>query len=199
MKSKIKLATALLFLLAIILILALNSCKTTKSVSKFSNDSTNIVNKDSSRTIKNATTKTTKKDSTSKSEKIDSSSVVIEFDNEDSTSTGPVVIIQKGDSTIIDPGGRKIKSTKTKKSSSQKDSTNKSSTIDSKTNSFDSTNKKESRVTTVKKKSENVSVKRGRSFIEWVITLWWLWLLIIIFFIYRHVKKNSLLPFNPPF
>lgn len=177
---------------AIILLIAtlVSSCsirKVSKSINKSLSDSSGSIYKDTFTTKKTNVKKTEKKDSTTTKESVDSSDTEVTFYDNDSTEpTGPIIIKKDSGKITIDPGGRKVKSLKTKESKTKKEKVNKSTQSESHISTQDSSGKKEETKTSLKKKTENIQVnKNAKNFF----TFWWLWLIIIVIvFIYLKSK-----------
>jgi hypothetical protein len=183
------------FLYTILFVLLLSSCSIrsiSKSIGKSKSDSITNTYKDTFSTKKAEVKKTTKKDTASQQETVDSSEVIIVFADDDSSKpSGPVVIKKDITQTTIDAGGRKIKSIKTKQTKVSKDSSGINEQTNTVTNTQDSTGKKETTTTHVKKQNEFSTLnKKGKSFVVKFLIGWWLLLLIIVMLkILKSVKK----------
>lgn len=190
-----------LLIISIILIswiLINSSCRSSK-IQKTTKDSSSVIYKDSSTLKLKDSIVLVVKDSSSKKETIDDDEYGIYFDTDDTIkATGIITIKNDSNKLSIDPGGRKIKYIKSKSLTTKKDSTGTSSSYSSVKKGIDISSNKSFAKTDVKLHEEVIS-KKGKSAIGYVLSLWWLWLLIILYFLYRYLKSNYTLPFKLPF
>lgn len=172
-------------ILAAFFTILLNSCNVVnkyRSNSKSHSDSSHVQQNDSSGISKKDST-AVKKNTEENTEGVD-----VEFENSDTTdtTTEPVIISKKGDSVVVNPGTRKIKSVSVK--NSKKTSTSDSTHV----RSNDSTSKKEASNTKVVKdeKKKEIDKKSKRFPISFSIGI----LLIIAVLIINELKQ--FLPFK---
>lgn len=199
----------LLLLLAAIIIVGLASCGVTNK-----SRSTSSVNIDSSKTEVKKESQTVKADNTVKKESsetqnesgsvTDSGSVKAEFDLSDTgKATKPVVISRdSAGNTVIDPGGRKLKSvTDTRKRTTAASSQKAKSGSDSTVNSVQVTkNVSDSNHTNLVKKAKETDSKTFRWQPPWYAYPLVIILAVVIwkFRLYRRNRPKPVIPYSSP-
>jgi hypothetical protein len=191
-KALIQLQTVVyLFSLFFFLIVSCNTRNVSKSTSILKKDSTEHQYKDTFEVKKTIKKETVKKDSSKTKKTSEKSGVKIDFDKKDTTkATGPIVITKKGDSIIVDPGGRKVVGVKTNKKSETKDGIKASfdNTVTSSTN--DSTGSTSGKTTAVHTESKITQKEIKTKRVPWL-SLFPLLLIVLVVVAYKYRKKIS--------